>query len=399
MQAPGLTVRLGNGLHTHLLSAVSSLQSFASNIVREGGKTTTTFTIVIVEPDKCAQKHISSRRALRSKERSDKYFARRIAQGGCESAPTGSQPTKKTTYRDVASNSQPKCEILDFEAISGSKVAESAGQEVLSEDSCNSGGGSPSDGESAGIGRDAAVAHSSDPEDDCDGVASQQQVNSDQIEAPNVVEQVAIVVGATQTDSNSNNRGNSTVIVQIPAVQTAVDSSSRPAPALIKQLKRDSVVASSAPPLQLVPVQELKQVDAPKPQGEVWTRVGRDGRPMRDFSHLTVPRRQLHPTVVCLEPRRTLNLPDGASSSVGIAKRRNQSGLLSDVDDNTHCAHIDGYFVVSGRSEFGHLAVPNALFPRLAKVRASFARDHSHSMCRANLAALCHLYGPCPHPY
>jgi hypothetical protein len=260
--------------------------------------------------------------------------------------------------------------------------------DVLSTDTASSGGRSPSDAESNEIGRDAAVAHSSDPEDDCDGISSQQQVNSDQIEAPNVVEQVAIVVGATQTDSNSNNRGNSTVIVQIPAVQTAVDSSSRPAPASKKQLQRDPF-AVSAPPLQ-----ELKQVDAPKPQGEVWTRVGRDGRPMRDFSHLTVPRRQLHPTVVCLEPRRTLNLPDGASSSVGIAKRRNQSALLADVDDNTHCAHIDGYFVVSGRSEFGHIAVPEALFPRLAKVRASFARDHSHSMCRANLAALCHLHGP-----
>ena len=181
----------------------------------------TTFTIVIVEPDGCAQKHTSSRRALRSKERSDKYFARRIAQGGCESAPTGSQPTKLTTYRDVASNSQPKFASIDFGVRSDSKVTPLTRHDVLSTDTASSGGRSPSDAESNEIGRDAAVAHSSDPEDDCDAISLRQQVNSDQTEAPNVVEQVAIVVGATHRDSNPNNRGNSTVIVQTP------DSSSR----------------------------------------------------------------------------------------------------------------------------------------------------------------------------
>jgi hypothetical protein len=206
MQAPGLTVRLGNGLHTHSLSAVACLQSFSSKTVREGGKTLTTFTIVIVEPDKCAQKHNSSRRALRSKERSDKYFARRIALGGCESAPTGSQPTKKTTYRDVASNSQPKFASVDFGVRSDSKVTPLTRHDVLSTDTASSGGRSPSDAESNEIGRDAAVAHSSDPEDDFDAISSQQQVYSDQIDAPNVVEQVAIVAGASQ-HSNQPNHG------------------------------------------------------------------------------------------------------------------------------------------------------------------------------------------------
>ena len=313
----------------------------------------TTFTIVIVEPDGCAQKHTSSRRALRSKERSDKYFARRIAQGGCESAPTGSQPTKLTTYRDVASNSQPKFASIDFGVRSDSKVTPLTRHDVLSTDTASSGGRSPSDAESNEIGRDAAVAHSSDPEDDCDAISLRQQVNSDQTEAPNVVEQVAIVVGASQ-HSNQPNHGSK--VANSSRSSTAVPMVNSPtyAAPLTSKSKPASDSSLIAPPL--ASLQELKssvQTVAPSRLPEQWTKVGRGGRPVKvKATHVLSPAPALQ------------QLDDG-------------------YKDTVHVIDIDGFcygWQDDHTDVFYSDECPSDILALLHKARFT---SHQHSDCRA----------------
>jgi len=127
MQTWGVEVRLGTSQQKYMFNQTAVLQTFTCVRKREGGKLITTFQIVVEEADQAQHNPMPSRRVARNNQRSDKYFAKRAAQGGRLSSPPKAAHSHFDS-RDPAKNYSPKT-VIDAGAVqSAPLVVEVAGR-------------------------------------------------------------------------------------------------------------------------------------------------------------------------------------------------------------------------------------------------------------------------------